>query len=573
MAVVTVAVTGLALAGPAQAAPDRSSPDRTGTADREYIVVYTEGASAGAARAAIRDSGGTLVRENAAVGVATVRSSDPGFADAADATTAISGVAANRSIGAAPSTGSRDRKAAVEKAGRGVEAGTKGRPSKPGKGEEPLADLQWDMKMIHATAGGSHKVEPGDRGVLVGVLDTGIDGSHPDIAPNFDRRLSRNFTVDIPVDANGQEIDGPCEEEADRSCNDPADEDPNDHGTHTSSAIVAARNGLGIAGVAPNVRVANLRAGQDSGFFFTQATVDALTYAGDVGVDVVNMSFFVDPWLFNCTDNPADSAADRREQATIVKAVQRALTYARGHGVTLVNSAGNEAADYSKEFVDTGSPNFADTPGEAPRERTIPPSCISMPSEGEGVIAISSLGISKRKAYYSSYGVGHADLSSPGGDAYDTADQKVDLTRTTLAAYPKALAEERGELNPDGTPNVNYLVRDCKGDTCAYYQWLQGTSMAAPRAAGVAALIVSKYGKRDKRHGGLTLDPRATERILRATATNTACPEPREFTYTRFVAQPDGTFRKVVSTATCEGGRGDNGFYGDGIVDALRAVG
>ena len=51
--------------------------------------------------------------------------------------------------------------------------------------------------MIRATPAGSYGVEQGDRGVRVGVLDTGIDGTHPDIAPNFDAALSRNFTVDV----------------------------------------------------------------------------------------------------------------------------------------------------------------------------------------------------------------------------------------------------------------------------------------------------------------------------------------------------------------------------------------
>jgi hypothetical protein len=50
-----------------------------------------------------------------------------------------------------------------------------------------------------------------------------------------------------------------------------------------------------MAGVAPNVTLVNLRAGQDSGFFFLQASVDALTYAGDHGIDVANMSYFIDP--------------------------------------------------------------------------------------------------------------------------------------------------------------------------------------------------------------------------------------------------------------------------------------
>ncbi len=46
---------------------------------------------------------------------------------------------------------------------------------------------------------------------------------------------------------------------------------------------------MGIAGVAPDVTLVNLRSGQDSGYFFLQATLVALTYAGNTGIDVVNM--------------------------------------------------------------------------------------------------------------------------------------------------------------------------------------------------------------------------------------------------------------------------------------------
>ena len=179
-----------------------------------------------------------------------------------------------------------------------------------GNGVEPLAPLQWDMKMIHATADGSYAKERGSKDVLVGIIDTGVDGNHPDIAPNFSRSLSRNFTTDIPL------IDGPCEDEPDHSCSDPADVDENSHGTHVASTIGSPINDLGIAGVAPDVTLVNLRAGQDSGYFFVQPSVDALTYAGDHGIDVVNMSYFIDPWLFNCRQQPrrlaggADGAAD-----------------------------------------------------------------------------------------------------------------------------------------------------------------------------------------------------------------------------------------------------------------------
>ena len=77
-----------------------------------------------------------------------------------------------------------------------------------------------------------------------------------------------------------------------------------------------------MAGVAPKVDLVNIRAGQDSGFFLLQPSVDALTYAGDAGIDVVNMSYFIDPWLFNCRANPADSPAEQQEQRTIIEATR-----------------------------------------------------------------------------------------------------------------------------------------------------------------------------------------------------------------------------------------------------------
>jgi subtilisin family serine protease len=161
--------------------------------------------------------------------------------------------------------------------------------------------------------------------VKVGIIDTDVDGSHPDIAPNFDKADSRNFTRDIPTDVTGATVDGPCEF---RGCVDPVEHDDNGHGTHVAGTIAAAANGFGVSGVAPNVTIVNVRAGQDSGFFFLKPTVDALTYAGDAGIDVVNMSFYIDPWLYNCQNNPADSAQEKAQQRTIVEAVNRALKYA-----------------------------------------------------------------------------------------------------------------------------------------------------------------------------------------------------------------------------------------------------
>jgi subtilisin family serine protease len=527
---------------------------------RTYVVLYERGAPLRAAHAAIERAGGRIVHENRKVGVATVRSANARFRAAVARSSALVGAAQNRSIGYVPASRARARDRFA------LERMTDLRKSAAGNGRvwhggptpaEPFADLQWDMRMIHATPSESYSRQRGNHRVRVGILDTGIDGSHPDIAPNFNSSLSRNFTTDIPL------VDGPCEEEPDASCDDPADVDEDGHGTHLAGTVAAPINGLGMAGVAPDVELVNIRAGQDSGYFFLQPSVDALTYAADIGVDVVNMSYYIDPWLYNCANNPADSPAERAEQRTIIAATERALAYARGHGVTLVSALGNEQTDLGKPTVDPTSPDF---PPDTERTRMVDNSCKSEPTEGPGVLGISSIGPSGRKAYYSNYGVEQTDLSAPGGDRRDFfGTSRYDTpANTILAPYPESLAIANGELNPDGTPNTPFVLADCSQGDCAYYQYLQGTSMASPHAVGVASLVVASRGKKDRAHGGLTLSPDKVERVLKRTAQDRPCPDPPVFTYPDPDLTPD-------YTAICEGTPENNGFYGEGIVDALAA--
>jgi hypothetical protein len=89
--------------------------------------------------------------------------------------------------------------------------------------------------------------------------------------------------------------------------------------------------------------------------------------------------------------------------------------------------------------------------------------------------------------------------------------------------------------------------------------------MAAPHAAGVAALIVSDRGTRDRTHGGLTFGPNNVRKILFQTATDHACPSPPTIDYL-----DEG--RDATWTATCVGTAQKNNIWGQGIVDALRAV-
>jgi lantibiotic leader peptide-processing serine protease len=492
--------------------------------------------------------------------VATVQASDAGFPARVARQAALDGVARNLRIGSLGPSEKRRKTDEIERLETARQA-ARGRapaavPAAPA-GVEPLGGLQWDMQSINATADGSHARQPGDRRVLIGIMDTGIDASHPDLAPNFDHARSRNFTTDIPL------VDGPCEEEPDASCEDPADVDENEHGSHVAGIVAASVNGLGIAGVAPEVTLVNIRVGQDSGYFFLQSTVDGLTYAADIGVDVVNMSYFIDPWLYNCRDLPGDSPEEQQEQRTVIRATQRALDYAHERGVTLIAAEGNGNTDLGHPQVDVVSPDF---PPGVERERHVDNDCLSLPTEGNHVVGVTSVGPTTRKAYYSDYGVEQADIAAPGGDfrEFFGTEQYQSPDNLILSAYPKAIAVERGELDESGNPNTPFVVRNCREGVCGYYQYLQGTSMASPHAVGVAALIVSEFGSDDD-DGGFGLDPDRTVEILQGTATEHPCPEPRRFVYPDPDLTPD-------FTATCEGPPDDNGFYGHGIVNALDAV-
>ncbi|MFL6222991.1 MAG: S8 family peptidase [Actinomycetes bacterium] len=556
LAVLVAAALALpASAGPSVRAALTAQAQPSGqlrSANGEYVVAYADGASTAAAHAAVKAAGGTIVKENTRVGVATVRSANPAFVRAAAGQRALVGAARNRPIGRIPS-GSSAAKDEVERLTAAERAAAKAGSGRAGRvpGQEPFADKQWDMRMIDATPSGSYRVNQGRRGVLVGIIDSGIDGNHPDLRANFNRRLSRNFTTDIPL------IDGPCEHP---SCVDPVDEDDDGHGTHVAGLVAAGLNGLGTAGVAPRVTLVNIRGGQDSGFVFLQPVVDALVYAGLVGIDVVNMSFYIDPWLYNCLDNPADSPEARAEQRTVRVATQRAVNFARGHAVTPVAAMGNAHTDLGHPTADATSPDF---PPGANYPRDVDNSCLTVPTETRGVISISALGPSFKKADYSNYGTEQTDFSAPGGffRDYYGSDQYMQPENLNLSPMPQALAEEALK-DPANAP---LILRDCKGTVCGYYHYLQGTSMASPHATGVAALIVSAHGRRDPGHGGLTMSPAAVERFMTRTARQTPCPFPPIATYPD--RAPDLTY-----TAHCEGTLADNGFYGRGIVNALTAV-
>lgn len=569
-------------------AGDASAYDQARSGD-EYVVAFGQPAgqssevtpdpnpeqAVDAAREVIAEAGGTILDVSPEIGVALVRARTDDFAADVAANVGVRGVAFNHAVGTStpgmphrlaperPSERDRRRASADPRRGHNGENDNEddhvaaiGELLFPAPGPEPLADLQWNMAMIGATTDQAHTETTG-VGVDVGIIDTGIDARHPDIAPNFDVARSRNFTTDRP------EIDGPCEV---TNCVDPADVDGRGHGTHVAGVVAAARNGFGMGGVAPDARLVNLRAGQDSGYFFLYETADAIVEAGNLGLDVVNMSFYTDPWLYNCTSRDDYLAGDVTDgeldqQILARKVIGAALEYAHEQGVTLVAASGNEHTDMAAPT--RADPFVPARPGE-PRTRTVRRECINLPSEGPHVISVGAVGPSGTKADYSNYGIGSIALSAPGGwirdgrgtPSYETPGNLI------LSAYPQAAAMAQGLADGAGAPADPFSVRWCDPITggCGFYTYLQGTSMAAPHVVGVAALLVQREGEGTPLTG-YALAPDRVAELLAQTATDRACPTGGEEIYT-----DEG--REAAWNAACTGTTRANALYGEGIVNA-----
>ncbi|MGH3935158.1 MAG: S8 family peptidase [Pseudonocardiaceae bacterium] len=466
-----LALTGSLSAAVALAAPTLPECASAGPLLR-YVALFDPETPQRQATRSIRAACGTSVAYYPQIGVAVVTSAEPGFATLFGADHAYSAQAealptpqlTNPKANDTPVLRTADRLPAAAQA----------------LATDRSAE-QWGMELIHAPQ--ARTINPGSADVVVGVLDSGIDATHPDLATVIDPARSAGCLSGKPDQA-------------------PAAWNPSAmvHGTHVAGTIAAADDGRGVTGVAPGVRLASVKVVDDDGFVYPEYVVCGFMWAAQQQMRITNSSFYLDPWLLTCSNVPG--------QAVAHEAVRRAVQYATAHGVLSVAAAGNERMDLADPRLDLRSPNNAPDP----RPRAVDKHCDVLPAELPGVIAVSAVGAQRVISAYSSYGLGVITVTAPGGD---------------LAQRPAAF--------PDGC--VLSTVPGGYGYSC-------GTSMAAPHAAGVAALLASSLP---------SARPEELAALMRQQADPLACPAHADL------------------DAVCAGNT-VNGFYGHGLVNALTAV-
>jgi lantibiotic leader peptide-processing serine protease len=273
----------------------------------------------------------------------------------------------------------------------------------------------------------------------------------------------------------------------------------------------------------------------------------------------------MDPFLYNCRND--------RAQRLLWKAAQRAAMYAQNQGVTIVASQGNDSTDQAHPTFDPTSPDFP--PGTAV-DRDVTNACVAVPLELPGVVGVTAVGNTRQvdgdddpndylKSYYSSYGVGVAEVTAPGGDFYYGRGTEGQPFGLVLSTWPAEIPCGRSVQEDPAGPPVGANV----------YCYLQGTSMAGPHVAGVAALIVSRYGDLKNPQNG-KMRPSQVAAYLQQTADPQPCPTELPLHGAAGSSRANTPYANTTQLSgapqECQGGPGYNSWYGNGQVNALRAV-
>ena len=295
-------------------------------------------------------------------------------------------------------------------------------------------DDLWGLKQIQAEPAWS---QASGQGVIVAVVDTGVDYNHPDLAANIwtnTREIANNGVDD---DQNGFVDDVRGWDFSSCPTCIPAkapDNDPMDgfgHGTHVAGTIAAVgNNGIGIVGVAPKAKIMAVKGLTDSGSGSISDLAMGIVYAAKNGAKVINNSW----GCGYCPTNPV---------------AEDAVRTAMGLGAVVVFAAGNSGAN---DVVNRSPQNM-----QSPKP-----------------VVVSASDPWDKRASFSSYGA-TVDIAAPGGGAW------FDASNNALRNILSLKASQCGaSMCPEALVVGGQYVRQA------------GTSMAAPHVAGAAAVVLSR---------------------------------------------------------------------------------
>lgn len=296
--------------------------------------------------------------------------------------------------------------------------------------------VQWAPQAIDAPAAWASGCT--GNGVRVAILDGGIHSTHVDLVANLDVAASTSFVPGF----NFNQDTGTFW-----------------HGTHVAGIVAAADNTIGTIGIAPQARLVGVKVlhnGSGSFSWIIQGILYAATplAQGGGGADIINMSL------------GAVFPKSVEGGGPLVAAMNKAVNYANRFGVLVVSAAGNSGLDLDH------SGNL-----------------IAVPAQSGAGVAVSAtapvgwaLGATDfdRPTTYTNYGTSVINVSAPGGDSASPSNASCTRPTTTGTitrpcwVFDLVLSTSRGTTTNGG------------------YSWAAGTSMAAPAASAVAAIIKQK---------------------------------------------------------------------------------
>lgn len=295
--------------------------------------------------------------------------------------------------------------------------------------------IQWAPRAIDAPAAWAEGCT--GQGVRVAILDGGIYSAHPDLAANIDTARSTSFVT-------GQLYN--------------QDTGTFWHGTHVAGIVAAIDNTIGVIGIAPSATIIGVKVLHSGGGSFG-AVIQGILYAatpiaqGGAGADIINMSL-------GATFSKQGGAG------SLIGALAKAVNYADRHGVLVVSAAGNDGMD-----LDHSGP-WTTLPAQSG-------SGIAVAATGPVGFALGAMDFD-RPASYTNYGNSLVTVAAPGGDGA--------LPGNAVCTMPTATGSITNRCWV-----FDLVLSTSRGATAAGgYSWAAGTSMAAPAASAVAALIKQK---------------------------------------------------------------------------------